>query len=78
VQVRDAAVRAVRSFIQGTVVAGGVFLGDVATSGRFAGFSEHAPVFFFAEALAAGYALVSFLQNFLETNTTAGDVIPRG
>jgi hypothetical protein len=75
-KVRNAAIRAVRSLIQGTIAAGGAFLLALADRGELVGLADDAAVFLFAEALAAGYAVLSFLQNLLEDNTELQ--IPKG
>lgn len=71
---RDAAIRGVRSLIQGTVVALAAFLAALAAHGSFGSVKSDGMVFLFAETLAAGYAIVAFLQNLLEDNTSVPTV----
>jgi hypothetical protein len=72
--VKDAAVRAGRSFVQASVVAAGAFLASVAASGQLVAFQTNFQVFEFAECLALGYAVVSFGQNLLEDNSNVPTV----
>jgi hypothetical protein len=73
-QVKDAAVRAGRSLIQGTIIAGGVALAATAKAGSFDAASGVVGPFIFAEGLALGYAAISFLQNLVEDNTSVPTV----
>jgi hypothetical protein len=74
--VKNAAIRGIRSLIQGTIIAGGVALAAAAKAGSFDAASGVVAPFLFAEALALGYAVISFLQNLVEDNTAID--VPKG
>ena len=74
---KPAVIRAVRSFLQGCAAVLLVFLTALGKDGWVA-VSLEGERLLLGLTLAAGYALVSFIQNFLELNTGLGDSKIRG